>query len=85
MYTLLLPENISFFSFGIILVINAVGCSSAKAPAHSTTARLEGKYNMTKRDKFYVKEANKHLILNLSKSTQCECIMVKASVCMFER
>lgn len=41
MCTFHLPENISVFSLGIILVIKAAGRSAAKAPAHSTTARLE--------------------------------------------
>lgn len=35
------PENSSFFSLGIRLVMKAAERNSAKAPAHSTTARLE--------------------------------------------
>lgn len=41
------PENISSFSLGISFVMKADGCNSAKAPAHSTTARLEAKHTHT--------------------------------------
>lgn len=35
------PEKISSFSRGTILEMKARGCRQARAPAHSTTARLD--------------------------------------------
>lgn len=50
-YAFHLPENISFFSLGISLVIKAAGCNSAKAPTLSTTARLEAETRQRYREK----------------------------------